>query len=100
MQIGYKLAAEAFGPAELIRQAVLAEEAGFDFVEMSDHYHPWLDSQGHSPFVWTVLGAVAARTRRIELAPDDPHPPGDHRPGRGHPRARVRRPVRPRDRGG
>ncbi|MCH6159337.1 TIGR03557 family F420-dependent LLM class oxidoreductase [Streptomyces marispadix] len=68
MEIGYKLAAEAFGPQELIRQAVAAETAGFDFVEMSDHFHPWLESQGHSPFVWSVLGAVAARTERIGLA--------------------------------
>ncbi|MFJ8870442.1 TIGR03557 family F420-dependent LLM class oxidoreductase [Streptomyces sp. NPDC102473] len=68
MEIGYKLAAEAFGPAELVRQAVLAEQAGFDFVEISDHYHPWLDNQGHSPFAWTVLGSIAARTSRIGLA--------------------------------
>ncbi|OON73468.1 TIGR03557 family F420-dependent LLM class oxidoreductase [Streptomyces tsukubensis] len=68
MQIGYKLAAEAFGPGELVRQAVQAEQAGFDFVEMSDHYHPWLDNQGHSPFAWTVFGAIAARTERIGLA--------------------------------
>ncbi|WP_329043416.1 TIGR03557 family F420-dependent LLM class oxidoreductase [Streptomyces sp. NBC_00178] len=68
MQIGYKLSAEAFGPRELVRQAVMAEQAGFDFVEISDHYHPWLDSQGHSPFAWTVLGAIAARTDRIGLA--------------------------------
>ncbi|RAY16444.1 LLM class F420-dependent oxidoreductase [Actinomadura craniellae] len=68
MKIGYKLAAEAFGPAELIHQAVRAEQAGFDFVEISDHYHPWLDSQGHSPFAWSVLGAIAERTERIGLA--------------------------------
>ncbi|MFE7718763.1 TIGR03557 family F420-dependent LLM class oxidoreductase [Nocardia rhizosphaerihabitans] len=68
MQIGFKLAAEAFGPNELVRQAVRAEAAGFDFVEMSDHFHPWLDNQGHSPFVWTVLGTMAARTERIGLA--------------------------------
>jgi G6PDH family F420-dependent oxidoreductase len=68
VQIGYKLAAEAFGPAELVRQAVLAEQAGFDFVEISDHYHPWLDNQGHSPFAWTVLGGIAAKTSRIGLA--------------------------------
>ncbi|MFH8755820.1 TIGR03557 family F420-dependent LLM class oxidoreductase [Streptomyces atroolivaceus] len=68
MQVGYKLAAEAFGPAELVRQAVLAERAGFDFVEISDHYHPWLDNQGHSPFAWTVLGSIAAKTSRIGLA--------------------------------
>lgn len=68
MQIGYKLAAEAFGPDELIRQAVRAEQVGFDFVEISDHFHPWLDVQGHSPFSWSVLGAIAARTSTIELA--------------------------------
>jgi G6PDH family F420-dependent oxidoreductase len=68
MRIGYKLSAEGFGPKELIRQAVRAEQAGFDFVEISDHYHPWLDVQGHSPFAWTVLGAIAAKTERIGLA--------------------------------
>jgi G6PDH family F420-dependent oxidoreductase len=68
MQIGYKLFAEAFGPQEIIRQAVRAEQAGFDFVEMSDHFHPWLDVQGHSSFTWTVLGAVAARTQTVGLA--------------------------------
>ncbi|MFF7361605.1 TIGR03557 family F420-dependent LLM class oxidoreductase [Streptomyces sp. NPDC008125] len=68
MKIGYKLAAEAFGPGELVRQAVLAEQAGFDFVEISDHYHPWLDVQGHSPFAWSVLGSIAAKTSRIGLA--------------------------------
>ncbi|OHX01989.1 TIGR03557 family F420-dependent LLM class oxidoreductase [Micromonospora sp. WMMB235] len=68
MRIGYKLASEAFGPQELIRQAVRAEEAGFDFVEMSDHYHPWLEVQGHSCFTWSALGAIAARTTRIGLA--------------------------------
>jgi G6PDH family F420-dependent oxidoreductase len=68
MKIGYKLAAEGFGPKELIRQAELAERAGFDFVEMSDHYHPWLEAQGHSPFTWSVLSAIAMRTERIGLA--------------------------------
>jgi G6PDH family F420-dependent oxidoreductase len=68
MRYGYKLMAEAFGPAELVRQARLAEEAGFDFVEISDHYHPWLERQGHSPFAWSVLGSIAAVTERIGLA--------------------------------
>ncbi|MFD6666782.1 TIGR03557 family F420-dependent LLM class oxidoreductase [Micromonospora chalcea] len=68
MRIGYKLASEAFGPQELIRQAIRAEEAGFDFVEMSDHYHPWLESQGHSCFTWSALGAIAARTSTLGLA--------------------------------
>jgi G6PDH family F420-dependent oxidoreductase len=68
MQFGYKLSAEGFGPKDLIDQAVRAEQAGFDFVEISDHYHPWLDVQGHSPFAWTVLGAIAARTGTLGLA--------------------------------
>jgi G6PDH family F420-dependent oxidoreductase len=68
MQIGYKLSLEGFGPKELIAQAVHAEAAGFDFVEISDHFHPWLDDQGHSSFAWTVLGAIAAKTERIGLA--------------------------------
>ncbi|GAB3610619.1 LLM class F420-dependent oxidoreductase [Humibacter ginsengiterrae] len=68
MQIGYKLSSEAFGPQELVRQALRAEEAGFDFVEISDHYHPWVEEQGHSPFTWVVLGAIAARTTTLGLA--------------------------------
>lgn len=68
MQIGYKLSSEGFGPKELIRQAVRAEQVGFDFVEMSDHFHPWLDVQGHSSFTWTVFGAIAAQTDRMGLA--------------------------------
>src|SRR5438128_6885126 len=70
MQLGYKLFAEANDPKELVRQARLAEEAGFDFVSISDHYHPWLrdEHHGHSPFTWSVLGAIAAATERIELA--------------------------------
>ena len=48
MKIGYKLFAEAFAPKELVAQAVRAEAAGFDFVEISDHYHPWLFSHEHS----------------------------------------------------
>jgi len=68
VQIGYKLVTEAFSPSEIVEQAVLAEQAGFDFVEMSDHYHPWLESQGHSGFTWSMLGAMAAKTERIGLA--------------------------------
>ena len=68
MQVGYKLATEAFGPEDLVRQTVRAEQAGFDFVELSDHFHPWLDVQGHSSFTWSVLGSMAARTERIGLA--------------------------------
>jgi G6PDH family F420-dependent oxidoreductase len=67
MQIGYKLATEGFGPKELIRQAVAAEQAGFDFVEMSDHFHPWVEAQGHSAFTWSLLSAIAMKTERINL---------------------------------
>ena len=65
---GYKLMSEEHGPLELLRNAVGAEQAGFDFVAISDHFHPWLSSQGHSPAAWTVLGAIAARTERVGLA--------------------------------
>lgn len=68
MKIGYKLSSEAYGPSDLVHQAISAEKAGFDFVEMSDHFHPWLDNQGHSPFTWTVYGVIAAKTERIGLA--------------------------------
>ena len=68
MRFGYKLATEGFDPKEIVRQGVAAEAAGFDFVEMSDHYHPWLESQGHSGFTWSMLAAIAAKTERIGLA--------------------------------
>jgi G6PDH family F420-dependent oxidoreductase len=68
MKIGYKLIAEAYSPQEMVRQAVRAEEVGFEFVEISDHFHPWFDSQNHSGFAWSMLAAAAMRTERIELA--------------------------------
>jgi G6PDH family F420-dependent oxidoreductase len=67
MKIGFKLFAEALPPKELVRQAVEAERAGFDFVEISDHFHPWLESQGHSPFAWSVLANAAAKTETLGL---------------------------------
>jgi G6PDH family F420-dependent oxidoreductase len=60
MRIGYFLACEEFGPGELVEQARLAQDAGIDRLWISDHYHPWNDAQGHSPFVWSVIGALAA----------------------------------------
>lgn len=65
---GYKLMTEEHGPKELVRNAVLAEEAGFDFVSISDHFHPWLFAQGHAPFAWSVLGAIAHATSKIGIA--------------------------------
>ncbi|MGW0709557.1 LLM class F420-dependent oxidoreductase [Streptomyces sp. NPDC002643] len=58
-EYGYFLATEEFGPAELIEQARRAEQAGFECLWISDHYHPWNDAQGHSPFVWSVIGALS-----------------------------------------
>ena len=63
--LGLALSSEEHGPTRLVELAVAAEEAGFDFVSVSDHYHPWLADQGHSPFVWSVLGAIAASTTRL-----------------------------------
>ena len=66
-KIGYKLMAEEHGPAALVRNTVRAEQAGFDFAAISDHFFPWLDEQGHAPFAWTVLGAAAQATSHIGL---------------------------------
>jgi G6PDH family F420-dependent oxidoreductase len=66
-RFGYKLQSEEHGPRELVANAQRAEEEGFDFTLISDHYHPWLESQGHASFAWSVLGAIAAGTRRIEI---------------------------------
>lgn len=62
MSIGYFLSCEEFGPHELVRQAELAEQAGFERLWISDHFHPWLDEQGNSPFVWSVIGALSQVT--------------------------------------
>jgi coenzyme F420-dependent glucose-6-phosphate dehydrogenase len=67
LEIGYTLSSEEHGPRELVENGAEAEEAGFDFLMVSDHYHPWTDRQGHSPFVWTVLGALARATDRVRV---------------------------------
>jgi G6PDH family F420-dependent oxidoreductase len=64
---GYTLMTEQRGPRELVADAVAAENAGFDFEVISDHYFPWLESQGHAPNAWAVLGAVASSTQRVPL---------------------------------
>src|SRR4051812_27884979 len=68
MRLGYHLSAEELDPVSMVRWARRAEEAGFDFVSVSDHFHPWTRAQGQSPFVWGVLGALAAVTERVEVA--------------------------------
>ncbi|MFF0455855.1 TIGR03557 family F420-dependent LLM class oxidoreductase [Nocardia africana] len=60
--IGYFLASEQFGPKELVEQAQRAEQAGFERLWISDHFHPWNDAQGHSPFVWGTIGALSQAT--------------------------------------
>ena len=67
VRFGYALSSEEHRPADLIANAVRAEEGGFEFALISDHYHPWVDAQGHSPFVWTVLGGIARETSTLEV---------------------------------
>lgn len=64
---GYTLLCEQSSPRQLVADAERAEATGFDFVAVSDHYYPWLEEQGHSPYAWAVLGAVAHATRRTDL---------------------------------
>jgi len=67
LQIGYTLSSEEHPPTTLVRLATRAEEAGSDFCSISDHFHPWVEAQGHSPFVWAVLGGVAERTEEMDI---------------------------------
>jgi G6PDH family F420-dependent oxidoreductase len=67
IEVGYKLSSEEFGARSLVDYAVRAESAGFDFALISDHFHPWTDRQGESPFVWGVLGAIARATSRLRV---------------------------------
>jgi coenzyme F420-dependent glucose-6-phosphate dehydrogenase len=66
-EIGFTLSSEEHGPRDLVRHAAGAEAAGFDFVMVSDHFHPWIDRQAHSPFVWAVLGGLAQATERVRV---------------------------------
>jgi coenzyme F420-dependent glucose-6-phosphate dehydrogenase len=65
--LGYCLTSELHGPRDMVQNARLAEEAGFRFALISDHYHPWTSKQGHSPFVWGVIGGVAQATSQLTL---------------------------------
>ncbi|MFP3854340.1 MAG: LLM class flavin-dependent oxidoreductase, partial [Anaerolineales bacterium] len=67
MKIGYALSSEEHSPRALVANARRAEQAGFEFALISDHFHPWIDKQGHSPFVWGVLGAIAQATDQLQL---------------------------------
>jgi G6PDH family F420-dependent oxidoreductase len=65
LSLGYKLSSEEQSPADLVRYAQMAEDTGFAFALISDHFHPWTDRQGQSPFVWSVIGAIGQATRRL-----------------------------------
>ena len=67
MEIGYSLSSEENTPTDLVRYAQRAEETGFSFALISDHFHPWTSRQGQSPFVWSVIGAIAHATKRLKL---------------------------------
>jgi probable F420-dependent oxidoreductase len=62
---GYALSSEEHGPRDLVANARAAEEAGFSFALISDHFHPWIERHPHSPFVWGVLGAIAQATEKL-----------------------------------
>jgi coenzyme F420-dependent glucose-6-phosphate dehydrogenase len=66
-EFGYALSSEEHGPKELVGFARQAEETGFEFAMISDHFHPWTDAQGQSPFVWSVIGGIARETSRLRL---------------------------------
>ena len=66
-EFGYWLSSEEHEPLDLVRYARRAEENGFSFAMISDHFHPWIEAQGQSPFVWSVIGGIAATTKRIRL---------------------------------
>ena len=67
MELGYALSSEEHRPLDLVRHARRAEEHGFTFALISDHFHPWIDRQGQSPFVWSVVGGIAASTDELRL---------------------------------
>lgn len=66
-QFGFTLSSEEFGPTRLVDLARSAEENGFDFISISDHFHPWVRAQGHAPFVWSVLGGISQVTSSIRV---------------------------------
>ena len=67
IELGYTLACEEHGPRDLVASARRAEEVGFPFAMISDHFHPWIDRQGHSPHVWSVIGGIATVTERLRI---------------------------------
>ncbi|HEY7691839.1 MAG TPA: TIGR03557 family F420-dependent LLM class oxidoreductase [Gaiellaceae bacterium] len=67
VEVGYALSSEELGPAALVENAARAEQAGFRFALISDHFHPWIDEQGESPFVWSTIGAISQATESLAI---------------------------------
>ena len=67
VKIGYKLSSEDTHPLNLVKYAEMVEEAGFSFAMISDHYHPWVNKQDQSPFVWSTLGGISQATTNLNL---------------------------------
>ena len=67
VEFGYALSSEEHTPNNLVKYARQAEQSGFTFALISDHYHPWIGDQGHSPFVWSVIGGIAQATENLQL---------------------------------
>ncbi len=65
--LGYAMSSEEHAPNDLVRHAAQAEDLGFSFALISDHFHPWVSEQGHSPFVWSIIGAIAHATQTLRL---------------------------------
>ena len=68
VEIGYKLFTENHGPGEMVKNARMAEEAGFDYVNISDHFHPWTNQHGHAPFAWCVVGALSQALEKVPVS--------------------------------
>ena len=67
VNIGYAISSEEHLPNDIVQHARRAEEIGFEYALISDHFHPWVDKQGHSPFVWSVIGGIAHATQKLRL---------------------------------
>lgn len=67
IELGYALSSEEHKPNDLVRNAQRAEQVGFTFGLISDHFHPWTNQQGNSPFVWSILGAIASTTKTFRI---------------------------------
>lgn len=76
VELGYTLSSEEHRPNDLVRHAQQAEEAGFRYALISDHYHPWVDRQGQATFVWSIIGGIAHATDRLRLGTGVTYPTG------------------------